>query len=148
MPLVALKCNMTHFVCGVRVLPGGISASLATSWVMAGQSMGASTSAEYVDEHERCTERRLDSLHDLGIKQQGTAAVPPSSGPMGLGLQTHMLEIRKAPSSGCGRHTPDVRLDVKRMTSRGKASTALTQLAWSCVAHSAPPRRKIMPSAD
>ena len=66
LPLVAVKCNMTHFVCGVRVLPGGISASLATSWVMAGQSMGASTSAEYGDGHE---------VHREGLSPSLTSAL-------------------------------------------------------------------------
>lgn len=56
MPLVALEWNMTHLVCGVRVVPGGMSASLATSWAVAGQSMGPRWSAEYVDGNERCTQ--------------------------------------------------------------------------------------------
>lgn len=42
-----------------------------------------------------------------------------------------MSEIMEALSSGCAHHTSGVRLIAKRLTKRGKASTALTSLTWS-----------------
>ncbi len=76
--------------------------------------------------------KNLESPLDLCIKQQNFAKVPPSSSwPTGLGLHTMMSEIMEALSSGCAHHTSGVRLIAKRLTKRGKASTALTSFTWS-----------------